>query len=139
MSIKRSPADAEFSKCIRAAADYKCQKCNKQYDKSSTGLHCSHNFGRRHKTIRWCKDNALSLCFSCHQWFGENPADSGRWLEDFIGSGTVEILREKMRMKFKVNDVYQKDVANHYREQLKIIQEKRSNGEVGYIDFVSYQ
>ena len=44
-----------------------------------------------------------------------------------------------MRMKFKVNDVYQKDVANHYREQLKIIQEKRSNGEVGYIDFVSYQ
>ena len=139
MSLKRSPADDSFSKCVRAAADYKCQKCEKQYDKSSTGLHCSHNFGRRHKTIRWCSDNALSLCFSCHQWFGENPADSGKWLEEFVGIGTVDLLREKMRSKVKVSKLEEKEIAKRYREQLKIIQDKREGGEIGYIDFESWQ
>ena len=139
MSLKRSPADAEFSKCVRAAADYKCQKCGKQYDKSSTGLHCSHNFSRRHRTIRWCKENALSLCCSCHEWFGGNPADSGKWLEDFIGAGQVDILREKMRSRLVVKKIEEKDIAKHYREQLKLIQARREAGECGYIDFESYQ
>ncbi len=137
--MKTSPADQAFSKCIRAANDYKCQKCGKQYDSSSTGLHCSHNFGRRHRTIRWCKDNALSMCFSCHQWFGESPADSGKWLEEFIGIGNVDLLREKMNSKLKVTKLEEKEIAKHYREQLKIIQQKRSDGETGYIDFESYQ
>lgn len=119
--MKRSPADIAFSKCIRAAAGYKCQRCGKQYDSSSTGLHCSHNFGRRHRTIRWCADNALSLCAACHSWYGENPADSGKWLEEFIGEGMVEILREKMRMKYKISKDDEKDIAKHYREQLKRI------------------
>mgnify|MGYP005734453887 CR=1 FL=1 len=150
MSLKRSPADDAFSKCVRAAVDYKCQKCGKQYDKSSTGLHCSHNFSRGHRTIRWCKENALSLCCSCHQWFGGNPADSGKWfggnpadsgkwLEDFIGVGTVDILREKMRSKVVVKKIEEKDIAKHYREQLKLIQARREVGECGYIDFESYQ
>lgn len=119
--MKRSPADVAFSKCIRAAADYKCQRCGKQYDSSSTGLHCSHNFGRRHRTIRWCVDNALSLCAACHAWYGENPADSGKWLEEFIGEGTVDLLREKMRMKYKISKDDEKEIAKHYREQLKRI------------------
>lgn len=137
--MKRSPADDAFSKCIRAATDYTCQKCGKQYDSSSTGLHCSHNFSRRHRTIRWCKENALSLCFGCHQWFGGNPADSGKWLEQFIGEGQLDILREKMNSKVKVKPAEEKEIAAHYREQLKIIKEKRANGEVGFIDFESYQ
>lgn len=139
MGIKRNPADDAFSKCVRAAADYKCQKCGTQYDKSSSGLHCSHNFSRRHRTIRWCKENALSMCCSCHQWFGGNPADSGRWLEEFIGIGTVDLLREKMNAKIKIPKAEEKEIAKHYREQLKIIQQKREDGEIGQIEFDSYQ
>ncbi|AUR93089.1 NinG protein [Vibrio phage 1.182.O._10N.286.46.E1] len=137
--MKTSPADSAFSKCIRAANDYTCKRCGKQYDQSSTGLHCSHNFSRRHRTIRWCKDNAIPLCYSCHQWYGGEPLDSGRWLEDFIGLGTVELLREKMNSKIKVTKLEEKEIAKHYREQLKLIQERRESGEVGYIDFISYQ
>lgn len=137
--MKTSPADQAFSKCIRAAASYQCQKCGKQYDKSSTGLHCSHNFSRRHRTIRWCKENALSLCYGCHSWFGGNPADSGRWLEQFIGEGTLDLLREKMNSRVKVPASEEKEIARHYREQLKLIEEKRECGEDGYIDFESYQ
>lgn len=139
MSLKRSPADVAFSKCIRERADYTCERCGKQYDKSSTGLHCSHNFSRSHRTIRWCKDNALALCFACHQWFGGNPADSGRWLENKIGSGAVEILREKMRSKIKVTKQEEKEIAKFYREELKKQQEKRADGAQGIVEFESYQ
>lgn len=137
--MKRSPADDAFSKCVRAAADYTCQKCGNVYDKSSTGLHCSHNFSRRHKTIRWCKDNALSLCFHCHSWFGGSPWESGPWLEDKLGIGLIEMLVEKKNAKIKIPKSEEKEIAKHYREQLKIIQEKRASGKTGYIDFVSYQ
>lgn len=57
--------------------------------------------------------------------------DSGKWLEEFIGAGTVEILREKMSSKVKVSKLEEKEIAKHYREQLKIIE---SGGEL-----VSYQ
>lgn len=137
--MKRSPADDAFSKCVRAAADYTCQRCGKQYDKSSTGLHCSHNFSRRHKTIRWCKENALALCFSCHQWFGGNPWESGLWLEEKIGKGTLDILTEKKNMKFKITAQDEKEIAKHYREQLKKIDQYRQSGYIGYVDFDSYQ
>lgn len=139
MGIKITPADKAFSKCIRAANNYVCYKCGAIHNKSSTGLHCSHNFGRRHKTIRWCKENALPLCFSCHKWFGENPADSGAWLESQIGEGVVQILREKRDSGVKVTKLEEKDIAKHYREQLKLIEQKRDSGEAGYIDFESWQ
>lgn len=139
MAIKVKPADTAFSKCIRAANDYLCYKCGTAYDKSSTGLHCSHNFSRRHRTIRWCKENALSMCFSCHSWFGGNPADSGHWLETEIGEGVVQVLREKRDSGVKVSKLEEKDIAKHYREQLKIIEKKRINGHDGFIDFVSWQ
>ena len=137
--MKISLADSYFSKCIRASNDYVCDRCKKQYDKSSTGLHCSHNFSRRHRTIRWCKENCIPLCYSCHQWFGGEPLDSGKWLEDFIGIGTVELLREKMNSKVKVSKLEEKEIAAHYRKQLKIIEDKRAAGVTGYIEFESYQ
>ena len=129
--MKRSPADSAFSDCIRASAGWGCERCGKQYGGKSTGLHCSHNFTRSHRTIRWCKENALSLCFSCHQWFGGNPADSGRWLEDKLGEETMGILREKMNNKVKVTKMEEKVIAKYYREQLKIVE---AGG-----DLVSYQ
>lgn len=137
--IKRSPADMWFSKCVRAANNYTCACCGKVLDASSSGLHCSHNFSRRHRTIRWCKENALPLCYSCHAWFGGNPADSGKWLEEELGEGVLNILREKRDSKTKVTKQEEKDIAKHYREQFKIIEQKRANGVTGYIEFESYQ
>lgn len=130
--MKRSPADDYFSKCIRANNDYTCARCNKVYDKSSSGLHCSHNFSRRHRTIRWCKENAIPLCYSCHQWFGGEPLNSGKWLEEFIGTGTVEILREKMNSKVKVSKLEEKEIATHYRDQLKKLESDSNHTLLSY-------
>lgn len=139
MGLKRSPADDAFSKCVRAANNYVCEKCSAMYEKSSSGLHCSHVFSRRHRTIRWCKDNAQPLCYSCHQWFGGNPLESGEWFRLEKGEGFVDLLVEKKNLKVKVSKLEEKDIAKHYREQLKIITKKRDNGQEGYIDFESWQ
>lgn len=137
--MKRSPADDAFSKCIRSANNYICEKCGAVHDKRSSGLHCSHIFGRRHRTIRWCKDNAQALCFGCHKWFGENPADSGIWLAELLGESHLDLLREKRDSMIKVSKIEEKEIAAHYRQQLKEIEEKRNQGQKGYIDFVSWQ
>jgi len=79
------------------------------------------------------------MCFSCHQWFEENPADSGLWLANEIGEGVIQLLREKRDSGVKVTKLEEKDIAKHYRQQLKTIEDKRSNGEVGYIEFESWQ
>lgn len=139
MAIKRSPADAEFSKCIRAAANYSCEKCGTQYDKSSTGLHCSHNFSRRHKTIRWCVDNALSLCYGCHINYAANPLDSAVWLGAILGEETIQTLRDKRDSGIKVPKTELPLIAKHYRQELKRIEKERSAGRTGKIEIESYQ
>ena len=135
--MKRSESDRLFSLCIRTEANWTCQKCGTQYEVGSRGLHCSHNFSRRHRTIRWCKDNALALCCYCHEWFGGNPADSGKWLEEKLGDGTMEILREKKNSKMKVTKLEEKEIAAHYKQQLKKLQQQLLDNQT--LNFDSYQ
>ena len=139
MAVKIKPSDSAFSKCVRTASDWTCERCNAQHESGSMGLHCSHIYSRRHRTIRWSTDNVQALCFSCHQWFGGSPADSGAWITELLGAGHIELLREKRDSKVKVSKLEEKDIAKHYREQLKIIEAKRSEGVTGKIDFESWQ
>ena len=132
--MKISPADTAFSKCVREANNYTCEMCGK------TGrMECSHVYSRRHRTIRWCKDNAKSLCNGCHRKWHESPVYSFKWFEDKYGSGRVELLIEKMNNRNRVKKLEEKDIAKHYREQLKLIEAKRAKGETGYITFESWQ
>ena len=117
--MKRSQADNWFSKCIRRKYNYTCQRCFKVYPSNHAGLHCSHNFSRRHRTIRWCVQNALALCYSCHEWFGSNPYESGNWLESIMGRNKLDRLIAKKDAGNKVSKLEEKDIAHHYREQFK--------------------
>ena len=139
MAVKINPADQAFSRCVREAHDWTCEKCGSRHEKNSMGLHNSHIFSRRHRTIRWAKDNTQALCFNCHSWYGGNPADSGYWITEVKGEGFMQALREKRDMRIKVPKSEEKQIAKHYREQLKIIEQKRSEGQTGYIDFESWQ
>jgi len=138
--LKTNPSDEAFSKCVRERADWTCERCGKYFQEGSRGgLHCSHIFSRRHRTIRWSGDNAQALCFSCHQWFGGEPADSGIWVADLLGEGHMAILREKKDMKLKIPKTEEKEIAKHYREQLKLMEKARAEGHVGRLEFESYQ
>src|SRR5210317_951016 len=99
--MKASPADIAFSRCVRERANYRCEKCGAQHDKSSMGLHCSHIFSRRHRTVRWCADNAQALDYRCHAWYGGNAADSGLWITEVLGKGAIDLLREKINSRAK--------------------------------------
>ena len=139
MKTKIKPADTAFSRCVREAHDWTCERCNAQHERGSMGLHNSHIYSRRHRTIRWCKENTQALCFSCHQWFGGNPADSGQWITELLGEGFIDRLREKRDIKLKISKTEEKEIAKHYRQQLKDLESKRLSGQTGYIDFISYQ
>jgi hypothetical protein len=138
-NIVIKPADKWFSLCVRWAADWRCEKCNAQFEEGSQGLHCSHIFSRKNRTIRWCRENVQPLCYNCHQWFGGNPADSGAWIEELRGINKMASLRQKKNRRVKVTKIEEKEIATFYRLQLKDIKLKRLTGEVGVIEFESYQ
>ena len=141
--MKVSPADIAFSLCIRTAANHTCLRCGiykpPTNKRGSSGLDCSHVYSRRHRTIRWCADNAKSMCTTCHRWWHENPADSGTWFAELMGDGFMTLLREKRDSRTKVSKVEEKEIAKHYREQLKILEQRRLDGEQGQLTFESWQ
>ena len=83
--------------------------------------------------------NAQSLCFACHSWYGGNPADSGIWITNLLGEGHMDLLREKRDLKVKVSKAEEKEIAKHYRGELKLIEAKRLDGVTGRIEFTSWQ
>jgi len=134
MGIKILAADKAFADCLKEAHDYTCERCGKQ-----GRMETSHIYSRRHRLIRWAKDNANCLCNYCHRIWHESPVEAFKWLEGLYGERHIELLIEKRNMMIKVLKTEEKEIVKHYREQLKIIKEKRSNGAIGYIDFISYQ
>lgn len=114
MGIKRTNADIAFSEAIRFAANHTCEHCGRE-----GRTECAHIVGRREKTLRWCADNAMALCHSCHRSFTENPLDFSVWVTQRIGQGMVDILNEKRRGILKDNKSTRDEVAKHYRAELR--------------------
>lgn len=132
--MKLSPADTWFSKCIRHAANWTCQRCGKAYHHGNAqGLDCSHHYGRSRRSVRWCKDNAAALCMGCHRWWHEYPAESGQWLREWLGDGMVDLLSEKARAIVKVTKLEEKEIAKHYKKEYERMVKE------GTREFVSYQ
>ena len=131
--IKRTKHDAIFSDLIRERADYCCERCGKNCRNGR--LDCSHIFGRRHTRTRWEPDNAQALCYSCHNWFGENPYEAGLWLESIYGSGYMEILREKKNSVYKMKPAEKEEMYKHYKEEYRKMMYKRGEGVEGRIEF----
>lgn len=127
-SVKVSPADTAFSLCIRTAANYTCEKCGK----ADKRMECSHIYSRKHRTIRWCKDNAMCKCNYCHRWWHQNPLDAAAWFLSKVGEAFVEILKEKRDSKVRVSKLEEKEIAAHYRAELKKLED-------GATDFDSWQ
>jgi hypothetical protein len=79
MGIKRDKADALFSKWIRVRDNWTCQRCLKNYEGHTQGLHCSHFQGRAKESTRFEPLNADALCYGCHQYFTSHPAEHYEW------------------------------------------------------------
>jgi len=87
MRIKIDSLDKLFSKYIRLRAIktvHGCERCltGKQDYK---GLQCSHFFGRSKRSTRYDEDNAVGLCFGCHQYLGSHPLEHVEWFKQRLG------------------------------------------------------
>ena len=136
MSVKITPADKAFADCLKTAHDYTCERCGKE-----GRMETSHVLSRRHRTnyLRWDEQNANCLCHYCHRIWHESPLEANKWFIDKYGEERMDMLIEKKNSRIKVSKTEEPQIAKHYRNELKQIQEKRNGGQTGYIQFVSYQ
>jgi hypothetical protein len=58
--------------------------------------------------------------------------DFETWLKKYLGQGCIDILNEKRRRIQKTTAAYRKEVAKHYRAQIKLL-------EAGNHELVSFQ
>lgn len=132
MALRRDAADDWFSKVVRLKADWTCECCGRQYGGPSTGLHCAHIYGRANKRVRWSLDNAVSLCFGCHQTFTANPLDFHSWLQGYLGEGHMEMLNEKRHQMFKTTKIIRKEISDHYREEFRTLMDNSGYTPISY-------
>ena len=118
MALKRELCDIYFSHCIRARANWSCEYCGKPFEGRDRGIHCAHIHGRRHNSVRWSMDNAVSLCAYHHRYFTENPTEFFLWLEGHLGRGHLEMLLEKKNSIFRGAKYIKDDIADHYKALL---------------------
>ena len=134
--IRRDKLDAIFSTLVRERAGFHCEACGKYFPEGQRqGLHCSHFFGRRHKSVRWAPLNAFSHCYACHQRFGESPYAFTRWVEARIGPREMELLTERAHGVVKLTKADKEDIYTHMKAQLEIMKAKRAQGWMGRIEF----
>lgn len=128
MAIKRDAADKWFSNVVRKKAGYVCEHCNKV----DARMECAHIYGRAAKSVRWSLDNAICLCHYCHMKFTANPLEFTSWLEETLGQGHMDMLREKWQVLMKTNKKLRLEIAKHYREELKKMDEDENYEPVSY-------
>jgi hypothetical protein len=81
--------DKIFSEVVRSIGW--CERCHTKEKQ----LQCAHIYSRRYRHTRWDTENAICLCAGCHFRAHQNPIDFSRWVEDYLGKGTLDELRVK--------------------------------------------
>ena len=117
MAIRRDAADKWFSDVVRFKGY--CEHCKR----SDLRLECCHIHGRRKKSVRWDLMNAVCMCSGCHRTMTENPTTFVKWLSQYFGENHLEILQEKANGILKTNDSVRKEVAKHYREEYRKLEQ----------------
>ena len=113
MSIKRTNADIWASKAVRLR-DGACVHCG-----NTETMQAMHIYTRKNKATRYSLDNLLTGCYACHRMFTENPITFSDFCDMYLGTGHMDILREKARAKLKVSAELRAEVAAHYRAEIK--------------------
>ena len=44
------------------------------------------------KSVRWDEENAIALCFGCHQYLGSHPVEHVRLFQERLGIITLDLL-----------------------------------------------
>lgn len=117
MKINIDPADVMFSKLIRARDGWKCMFCGTQYEPPTSGLQCSHFWGRGNKATRFDPENCDALCYGCH---ARNEGNKQGFYRDFkikqLGLKGYNALEKRARMIVKYGEYNKKQIHAHLKE-----------------------
>ena len=144
--IKRNIADKHLSDCIRKAAEWKCQRCEKDYTDKPQGLQCSHFISRGHWGSRY-DPRQLSLCAYCHNFVEGHPVEHINLWKSIHGGddadqaieGMVELAACKGRAQYARNNV--EAISAHYREESKRLDgelERKAKGKEADLNVRNY-
>lgn len=95
--IRRTAADARFSTQIRERDGWRCKRCGSQ--PRPGGLHSAHYFTRRTGATRLDPDNALALCYGCHQYLDSHPDEKEVFWRSVIGDKRFDALAARAHGK----------------------------------------
>ena len=139
-AVKIRTSDQIFSRCVRERSGWKCERCGAQHEEGSQGLHCSHFHGRGKWGVRFNPLNTSSHCMGCHLYFGANPSEHAKWMEEKLGPGMLQILQEMANDTTlgRLAKRSEKEIRAHYRAELARMKQLRANGETGWIDFENW-
>lgn len=130
--IKVTAADGWFSKCIRARANWTCQRCGAVHASNSRGLHCSHHHSRRNWGIRFEPLNCEALCYGCHALVGGTQERREEVMTQQERELLIELKNDTNRGR-EYKRTPMKDLAAHYRAEFARMQLTGSRVFVGYI------
>jgi len=144
--IKRNIADKHLSDCIRKAAEWKCQRCEKDYTDKPQGLQCSHFLSRMHWGARY-DPRQLALCAYCHNFVEGHPVEHINLWKSIHGGddadkaieGMVELAACKGRAQYARNNV--KAISAHYRGESKRLSgelERKAKGKEADLEVKGY-
>jgi len=135
MKIKIDCNDIAFSKLVRMNHTV-CQRCGKPLK-----LQCCHIFSRKYYTTRFDEDNAVVLCWNCHNWFDTHKMsaclfDASKrvftqdeegyaFLVDWLGYtwDQLEELYHKSRQIYKGYKAKKKDIGREIKEKTLLKEE----------------
>ena len=133
--MKRDKLDIIFSKLVRERADWTCEVCFKKFPENAQNLHCSHIYGRRHRSTRWWGPNASSMCPGCHRRLTEEPLEFAAWVVATFGEGHSEALRARRNAILKLSDPEKEEFYQFMKRELEKLKERRNDGETGRLEF----
>ena len=90
--IKRTKEDIAFSKAIRERDNWTCQRCGADKSHNHRALDSAHCFTRRTQATRFDPDNALALCWGCHQFIDSHAQEKEALWRLRIGNDRYDAL-----------------------------------------------
>jgi len=88
-SLDARAQDRLFSLAIRER-DGRCVRCGATYR-----LECAHIFGRGKPATRHDPENAVALCWTCHDHLDTHPAEKAVFFRSRLGDERYEALQRR--------------------------------------------